>query len=54
MIRRIVGFRKNDWKHIGFLAKNMFKQILRGNLHEAKEVCVFIKIYTSYDSKRVD
>lgn len=54
MIRRILNFDKQDWKHMSFLFANMFKQFfIEFNWHEVKDSYYWIKIHLSYDSKKV-
>jgi hypothetical protein len=52
-IKRIFCFQIHDWKHIGWLTKNMIKQFFIGDTHEAKEAWYFILIHLSYDSKKI-
>lgn len=55
MLIRVCKFDRQDWKHIGFLLKNMLNQLfVKYNWHEAKEAYIFIKIHLSYDSTRVE
>jgi hypothetical protein len=53
VIKRIFNFDKKDWKHVGFLFFNMIKQFFKGDLHESKEACYWLKFHLTYDSKRV-
>lgn len=55
VIKRILRFNKQDWKHIGWLFKNTFIQFfVKYNWHETKEGLIFIKIHLMYDSERVE
>lgn len=54
MLKRILSFDKQDWKHIAFLFKNMIKQFFKGDIQESKEAFIWIKTHLSYDSERVD
>lgn len=54
MIKRIIGFDEQDWKHILFLLKNGIKQFFKGDFHESKEAFIWLKTHLSYDSKRID
>jgi hypothetical protein len=54
MIKRILNFDAHDWRHIGFLARNMFVQILKGDWAEAKDATYWIRLHLTHDSERVD
>lgn len=54
MIKRVIGFDKDDWKHIRFLAVNMFKQFCKGDLLESKDAFYWILVHLTYDSKKRD
>lgn len=54
MIKRIINFDKQDWKHVSSLFVNGIKQFFKGDLHESKEAFIWLKTHFSYDSKRVD
>lgn len=51
MFKRILSFDKNDWKHVTWLFRNMIKQFIIGDFHEAKEAYYWIKIHLSYNGK---
>lgn len=51
-MKRVLTFNKQDWKHIGFLTKNMFIQFFKGDLAESYEAWMWIKVHFSYDSTR--
>lgn len=53
MIKRILKFKADDWKHIWFLFKNMIVQFLKGDFLEAKDAWYWIRIHVEFDSKRV-
>jgi len=53
MIKRIWKYDKNDWKHIGWLFRNMLKQFFfEANPKEAKEAWYWILMHLSNDSER--
>lgn len=54
MIRRVIKFNKQDWKHCRWLFKNMIKQFLMFEFKEAQETYYWLKIHLGYDSKRID
>lgn len=54
MIKRVIGFRGHDWKHIWTLFKNMHVQMFKGDFNEAYDAWMWIKIHFSYDSRRGD
>lgn len=54
MIKRILNFDKNDWKHILYLLKNCLIQGINGNFEESKEALYWIKIHLTYDSNKVN
>lgn len=53
MLKRILNFDKNDWKHISCLFKNMIKQFIFGDFHEAREALYWIQIHLNYDSNKI-
>ena len=53
MIKRILGFKLHDWKHVGFLLRNCIRQLFKGEFNEAIDALYWIKIHLSYDSKLV-
>ncbi len=54
MIKRILNFDIQDWKHIRYLSLNFFIQLTRGNLIEVKDALYWIKLHISYDSNKVE
>lgn len=55
MVKRILGFDKQDWYHIGWLFMNMMKNLfIKFNWREAKESYIWITIHLTMNSKRVD
>lgn len=55
MIKRIVNFDKQDWKHVSWLFNNMLKQLfIEFNWHETKESYYWIMIHLTHDSNRVE
>jgi len=54
MLKRILNFDKQDWKHMRFLFFNMFKQFFKGDLHESRESFIWMKIHLSYNSNMVN
>jgi hypothetical protein len=53
MLKKILNFKEDDWNHIGWLFRNMIKQFILGDFHEAREALYFIQIHLSYNSKRI-
>lgn len=51
--RRIMGFKSHDWKHLWFLFKNMHIQLFKGDLLEAYDAWMWIRVHLSYDSTYV-
>ncbi|WP_251030089.1 hypothetical protein [Exiguobacterium sp. s181] len=47
--RRLLS--RHDIRHIYWLAKNAAKQLLLGNVGEAKEAIYFIRVHLKYDSE---
>lgn len=54
MLKRILNFDKQDWKHVRFLFGNMIKQWILMDYNESKEAWIFLKLHFTYDSKRVN
>lgn len=55
IIARVVRFEKHDWKHLGFLARNLFKQaFIKFDWNEVVDTFFWIKIHLQYDSRKVD
>lgn len=55
MIKRVINFDKQDWKHIWFLFTGMLKSFfIDFDWHETKECFIFMKIHLTHDSKRVN
>lgn len=55
MIKRILNFDKQDWKHMRFLFLNTLKQFLiKFDWHETKEGIIWMKIHLTYDSTKVE
>ncbi len=52
-IKRIANFDKTDWKHIGWLFRNIIKQFFKGEFSESYDAWMWIKIHCSYDSNRL-
>lgn len=52
MLTRIIKFKSHDWKHIFVLLKNMNRQLFKGDLFEAHEAWMWIKIHFSHDSRK--
>lgn len=55
MVKRIINFDKQDWKHMRFLFKNMLIQFfVKFDWHETKESYIWMKIHLTYDSTKVE
>lgn len=53
MLKRIVNYNKEDWKHISFLLKNSVIQFYKGNFNDSIDALYWIKIHLTYDSTKV-
>jgi len=53
MIKRILHFDKQDWKHCWWLFRNMIKQFILLEFHESEEAWFWLKIHLTNDSKRM-
>lgn len=53
MIKRVIKFDKQDWKHISFLLKNCIMQCFNLNFTNAKDALYWVKIHICYDSNKV-
>lgn len=53
MLKRIIHFKKDDWKHIGWLLKTIVKNFAKGDLNEFIEGFYFIKLHLCHDSKKL-
>lgn len=51
MIKRILKFNKQDWRHIGWLLKGLIKNFIKCDYHEFMECYYLIKLHMSYDCK---
>jgi hypothetical protein len=49
---QILKFKKDDWKHVGWLFRNMIYQFCIGEWGEAKEAFYWIKIHCIYESNK--
>jgi len=54
LIKRIMNFKEEDWKHVGFLFLNMLKQFFNGDIQESKEAFYFMRLHFTNDSQLVD
>lgn len=45
---------REDFRHVGWLFRNMIRQAWAGDFHEAREAYYWILIHLSYESKRID
>lgn len=52
MIKRILNFDKEDWKHCWWLFRNMIKQFILMDFKESEEAWLLLKLHLSYDSDR--
>ncbi|UYL12624.1 hypothetical protein DUT89_10035 [Bacillus subtilis] len=53
MIKRIMSFKYDDWRHIFFLLKNVAKNFFKGDFHEASDALYWIRVHLSFDSNKV-
>ena len=51
MIKRIINFKKDDWKHISWLLKTMTKNFIKGDLNGIIEGFYLIRLHLSHDCK---
>jgi|GEM_PF-2460130 len=54
VIKRVSHFDNRDFKHIGWLFGVMVKKFIKGELTEAEDAWIFIKMHLEYDSTRID
>lgn len=53
VLKRLRSYDEHDWRHVRFLFKNMFKQLVVGEYGEAKDAFYFLKLHLTHDSERV-
>jgi hypothetical protein len=53
MVKRIIKFDNQDWKHVNFLFVNMIKQFVKGDFNESKEAFYFLRLHFTHDSQKV-
>ncbi|MCP1459499.1 hypothetical protein J3D57_001469 [Bacillus amyloliquefaciens] len=53
MIKRIMSFKSDDWRHIFFLLKSAAKNFFKGDFHEANDALYWIRIHLSFESNKV-
>lgn len=53
MIKRVFGFKSDDWRHIFFLSRSATKNFFKGDFHEATDALYWIRVHLSYDSNKV-
>lgn len=51
MIKRLLKFKKQDWKHILWLTKNMIIRFLIFDFEDSYEAFLLIKVHLYYDSE---
>jgi hypothetical protein len=52
MIKRVMKFDKQDWKHCWWLFRNMIKQFLLLEFAESYEAWLLLKLHITYDSNK--
>jgi len=51
MIKRILNFNKQDWKHMSFLFGTLITNFFKCDYHEMLESYYLLKLHLSYDSQ---
>jgi hypothetical protein len=51
---QILKFKRDDWKHVWWLFKNMIYQLSIGDFKESKEAWYWIKIHCTYPSNKLN
>lgn len=54
LIKRVMGFKSKDYKHLWFLFKNMHKQMFLGDYAEAYDAWMWIRVHFAYDGRWVE
>lgn len=55
MLKRVMNFDKQDWKHVSWLTGNMLKNFfIRCDLSAARESWLWLKLHFTHDSKRIE
>lgn len=54
MIKRVLKFNKQDWKHVWWLFRNMIKQFVLFNFSEAEESWFFLKLHFTHDHTKMN
>lgn len=54
MIRRVLSFDTQDWKHVSWLFGDMCISALKLDFHEAREAYIFMKLHFTHDSTRIE
>lgn len=54
MIKRILGFKSDDWRHISWLMKQHTKALFRRDWDDARICRLCIKLHLSYDCHKIE
>ena len=54
MLKRIMNFDKQDWKHCLWLFGNMIKQFLLWDFKESDEAWALLKLHFTHDHTRMN
>lgn len=52
MLQRILNFDKGDWHHLAWLLKHGALDFIKGDIADAYECYMLIKLHLSYDSTK--
>lgn len=53
MIKRIMNFDKQDWKHVSWLFRNMVKNFWLCKFEDSYELWLFLKLHFTHDHTRL-
>jgi hypothetical protein len=54
MIRRVMKFDKQDWKHVWWLFRLMVKSFFLFRFNDAEEAWIFLKLHFTHDHTRMN
>jgi hypothetical protein len=53
IIKRVLNFDKDDWKHCHWLFRSMVKKFFILEFNDAYESWLFLKLHLTHDSKKL-
>jgi len=53
MIKRVLSFDREDWRHVGYILRHMLKAIIQAEVGEVIEGYYLLKLHFNYDHKRI-